>query len=321
MSSSCSGAPEARRRSASALRGSRSSCEARVPAACPVRPFRIEVLATTDAATDPLRTTRGFARRDGRPRDAHLPSRSRVPRRAPGVARRDRALERLSGRESRLWQLHPRARGATRFFKALGATATDHAVVSPSRLGANGGGGSSSSARAGEATELTAALQRAHVDGDGAHDVEDGLVMQLHPGAVRDHNARVRAFGPDKGATSRSAPSTRAICAAAQRVRQRSAFPPRAVHARRVDVRARAGAARGALSGAAPRPPLVVPRFDRGNDALSEQVTETAGIYNTAGFNDDTRAFCSIPAGTTSPAASTRTSSLASGRAPSHRPG
>jgi glucuronate isomerase len=25
-------------------------------------------------------------------------------------------------------------------------------------------------------------------------------------------------------------------------------------------------------------------------------VTETAGIYNTAGFNDDTRAFCSIPA-------------------------
>jgi glucuronate isomerase len=27
-----------------------------------------------------------------------------------------------------------------------------------------------------------------------------------------------------------------------------------------------------------------------------QRVTETAGIYNTAGFNDDTRAFCSIPA-------------------------
>ena len=27
-----------------------------------------------------------------------------------------------------------------------------------------------------------------------------------------------------------------------------------------------------------------------------DRVTETAGIYNTAGFNDDTRAFCSIPA-------------------------
>jgi glucuronate isomerase len=27
-----------------------------------------------------------------------------------------------------------------------------------------------------------------------------------------------------------------------------------------------------------------------------EAVTETAGFYNTVGFNDDTRAFCSIPA-------------------------
>ncbi|MGH1556704.1 hypothetical protein ACRAWD_00715 [Caulobacter segnis] len=27
-----------------------------------------------------------------------------------------------------------------------------------------------------------------------------------------------------------------------------------------------------------------------------EQVTETAGFYNTVGFNDDTRAFLSIPA-------------------------
>jgi glucuronate isomerase len=27
-----------------------------------------------------------------------------------------------------------------------------------------------------------------------------------------------------------------------------------------------------------------------------EQITETAGLYNTVGFNDDTRAFPSIPA-------------------------
>ena len=27
-----------------------------------------------------------------------------------------------------------------------------------------------------------------------------------------------------------------------------------------------------------------------------QQVTETAGLYNTVGFNDDTRAFLSIPA-------------------------
>ena len=34
----------------------------------------------------------------------------------------------------------------------------------------------------------------------------------------------------------------------------------------------------------------------QGMTRFREQVTETAGIYNTAGFNDDTRAFCSIPA-------------------------
>jgi glucuronate isomerase len=33
-----------------------------------------------------------------------------------------------------------------------------------------------------------------------------------------------------------------------------------------------------------------------GMKRFREQTTETAGIYNTAGFNDDTRACCSIPA-------------------------
>jgi len=33
-----------------------------------------------------------------------------------------------------------------------------------------------------------------------------------------------------------------------------------------------------------------------GMTRFRQQTTETAGIYNTAGFNDDTRAFCSIPA-------------------------
>jgi glucuronate isomerase len=47
-----------------------------------------------------------------------------------------------------------------------------------------------------------------------------------------------------------------------------------------------------------------------------ERVTETAGFYNTVGFNDDTRAFLSIPRGTTSPGGWTARSSPAGGRAP-----
>ena len=40
----------------------------------------------------------------------------------------------------------------------------------------------------------------------------------------------------------------------------------------------------------------MVLRQSRGNATLSRGLTETAGFYNTVGFNDDTRAFLSIPA-------------------------
>jgi glucuronate isomerase len=43
-------------------------------------------------------------------------------------------------------------------------------------------------------------------------------------------------------------------------------------------------------------PPMVVPRQPEGMMRFREQATETAGFYNTVGFNDDTRAFLSIPA-------------------------
>ena len=43
-------------------------------------------------------------------------------------------------------------------------------------------------------------------------------------------------------------------------------------------------------------PGLVVPRQPEGMRRFREMTTETAGFYNTVGFNDDTRAFLSIPA-------------------------
>ena len=73
-------------------------------------------------------------------------------------------------------------------------------------------------------------------------------------------------------------------------------LPSRAVHARRDDVHPRAGPARRRLPRRVPRPAVVVPRQPRGLRRFREPVTETAGFANTAGFVDDTRAFCSIPA-------------------------
>ena len=128
--------------------------------------------------------------------------------------------------------------------------------------------------------------------------VEDGLVMQLHPGALRDHNRAIsERFGPDKGAD---------IPVATEYTRNLRALlneygnDPRltlvlftldeSTYAREL----------APLAGHYPAvklgPPWWFHDSIEGMTRFRQRTTETAGIYNTAGFNDDTRAFCSIPA-------------------------
>jgi glucuronate isomerase len=128
--------------------------------------------------------------------------------------------------------------------------------------------------------------------------VDDGIVMQLHPGALRDHNDAVyERFGPDKGAD---------IPVATEYTRNLRALlnaygnDPRltlvvftldeSTYAREL----------APLAGHYPAvklgPPWWFHDSIEGMTRFRQRTTETAGIYNTAGFNDDTRAFCSIPA-------------------------
>jgi glucuronate isomerase len=128
--------------------------------------------------------------------------------------------------------------------------------------------------------------------------VADGMTMQLHPGAFRDHNPRVHArFRLDKGAD---------IPVATEYTRNLRALlhgygnDPRltlvlftldeSTYAREL----------APLAGHYPAlrlgPPWWFHDSIEGMKRFRERTTETAGIYNTAGFNDDTRAFCSIPA-------------------------
>src|SRR5690606_31427202 len=96
------------------------------------------------------------------------------------------------------------AREARRaFFKQMGATATDHAVVVPYTERLDDEEASAIFARA-----LAADLQPHDADRFTAHmlmemarmSVEDGLVMQLHPGSFRNHNGRIfDRFGADRG--------------------------------------------------------------------------------------------------------------------------
>jgi glucuronate isomerase len=128
--------------------------------------------------------------------------------------------------------------------------------------------------------------------------VEDGMVMQLHPGAFRDHNEAVfERFGRDKGADipvateythnlrnllnsyGNDARLTLVIFTLDESTYSRELAP---------------------LAGHYPAlrlgPPWWFNDSIEGMTRFRSTVTETAGIYNTAGFNDDTRAFCSIPA-------------------------
>jgi glucuronate isomerase len=127
--------------------------------------------------------------------------------------------------------------------------------------------------------------------------VEDGLVMQLHVGSLRDHNEAVFArFGPDKGADIPVATEW-----------TRNLWP--LLNAYGADPRFRLilftldessySRELAPLAGHYPAVLLGPPWwfFDsvNGMRRYFDQVVETAGLYNTAGFNDDTRAFASIP--------------------------
>lgn len=128
--------------------------------------------------------------------------------------------------------------------------------------------------------------------------IEDGLVMQLHAGALRDHNAYVaEGHGPDMGAdiplateyTRNLRPLLNAYGNDA-RLRLVLFTLDESTYAREL----------APLAGHYPAlrlgPPWWFHDSIEGMQRFRQQTTETASIYNTAGFNDDTRAFCSIPA-------------------------
>ncbi len=128
--------------------------------------------------------------------------------------------------------------------------------------------------------------------------LDDGLVMQIHPGSLRSHNPRVcRDFGRDKGAD---------IPTPTDYVRALKPLLDRYGNERDLTVilftldETSYARELAPLAGHYPilklGPPWWFHDSPEGMLRFREQVTETAGFYNTVGFNDDTRAFMSIPA-------------------------
>jgi glucuronate isomerase len=185
------------------------------------------------------------------------------------------------------------------FLKA-GATSTDHGhptartlVLTPQEAGALYERG-----LRGEATGADAEAFRAAMLVELAKmSIEDGLVMQLHPGAVRNHNRWLHeGYGRDVGGdipqqTDYVHGLMPLLSAYGNDSRLRLVLYTLDETSFTRELAPLAGGY-AALYIGAPwwflDSPEVLRRF-------REAVTETAGFYNTAGFVDDTRAFCSIP--------------------------
>jgi glucuronate isomerase len=265
--------------------------------------FNIKVLVTTDKATDTLAHHRAI-------RDSGWPGRV-LPTFRPDALFRIAApqwrtelgtLEGAHGAPIRDYATFSEALQARRaYFREMGGTATDHAVVQPytERLTDAVVEGLFQRAMKAEATAEDQSRFEAHMLMEMARQsTEDGLVMQLHAGSLRDHNRLVAdSFGPDKGG---DIPVVTEFTRNLQALLNAYGTDPRltlvlftldeSTYAREL----------APLAGHYPAlrlgPPWWFHDSMEGMRRYREQTTETAGIYNTAGFNDDTRAFCSIPA-------------------------
>jgi glucuronate isomerase len=267
------------------------------------RRFNIEVLATTDAASDTLEHHKALRTVDlgGRVIPTFRPDslfRIAAPGWAAEIDRLGRAIGGTIRNSADMLKALARRRAE---FKAMGATATDHAVVAPrtERLSDAEAERLFVTALSGRASEEDQGRFEAHLLMEMARlSIEDGLVMQLHAGSLRNHNELVhRRFGADRGGDIPVATEfTRNLRPLLNAYGNDSRFQiivftlDESTYSREL----------APLAGHYPAMLLGAPWWFHdsveGMMRFRQQTTETAGIENTAGFADDTRAFCSIPA-------------------------
>ena len=265
--------------------------------------FRIEVLATTDSPIDSLADHAAVRASGWRGRiiPTFRPD-SVVDPDAVGFRKNIQRLGEVTGEDVATWRGYLRAMAGRRaFFKTLGCTATDHGHPSPQSadLGKEEAAALYSTVLAGEADPQQQELFRAQMLTEMARmSVEDGLVMQIHAGSVRNHNAQIYArYGRDMGADI-PAP-TRFVDALRPLLNRFGNHPDLHIILFTLD-ESTYSRELAPLAGHYPAlllgPPWWFLDSPEGMRRFRELATETAGFYNTAGFNDDTRAFLSIPA-------------------------
>jgi glucuronate isomerase len=153
-------------------------------------------------------------------------------------------------------------------------------------------------ARRGDADAADAAAFTAHMLMEMARmSVEDGLVMQLHPGSFRSHNVSVAArFGRDTGGDIPVATEyTRNMRPLLNRFGNEPGFTLILFTLDETTFSRELAPLAGHYPAVKLGPPWWFYDSWNGMTRYREYVSETAGLYNTVGFNDDTRAYPSIP--------------------------
>jgi len=208
----------------------------------------------------------------------------------------------LTGEDTATWAGYLRAHRARRaVFISYGATSSDHghATARTEDLPQADAAALFAKALRGTCTADEADAFRGQMLTEMARmSLDDGLVLQIHPGSLRNHSASIQArFGRDKGY---DIPTRTDYVRALRPLLNAMGEDPRlSVIVFTLDETAYAREL-APLAGVYPALKLGPAWwfFDspEGMRRFREATTETAGFYNTVGFNDDTRAFCSIPA-------------------------
>jgi glucuronate isomerase len=265
--------------------------------------FDIELLATTESPHEDL-VHHAAIRASGWPGrvvTTYRPDAVVDPEHEDFVAALDRFGE-LTGEEVRRWDGYLAAHRQRRAdFRAAGATATDHGHPTAATVDLPPAEKAALFDRivTGRWTPADAELFRAQMLTEmAAMSVEDGMVMQIHPGSLRNHNRWLHAeYGRDKGA---DVPTRTDYVRALKPLLDRFGNDSRlSVILFTLDESAYAREL-APLVGHYPclrlGPAWWFHDSPEGMRRFREMTTETAGFYNTVGFNDDTRAFLSIPA-------------------------
>ncbi len=265
--------------------------------------FNVEVLATTEGALDDLRWHQMI--RDsgwtGRIVTTYRPD-AVVDPEFEGFADNIAQLGALTGEDTTTWQGFLNAHRARRaFFKTYGATASDHGHPSARTedMAQTDAEALFQKALSGTCTPDEADAFRGQMLTEMARmSLDDGLTLQIHPGSRRNHNAQIFArHGRDKGF---DIPGRTDYVAALQPLLNAVGMEPGLTIIAFTLDETTYGRELAPLAGAYPALRLGPPWwfFDsyEGIKRFREAATETCGFYNTVGFNDDTRAFCSIPA-------------------------